>query len=110
MQKVTDKFRLRAANRSTHEAVMLQKQIDTTTPGDQGRQYVDGAKEYRLADGRHLNCIDDYTFEVATTGELLTRVALRDVLRVAAVASTADDVPHDANAVRVLPLDRNEVE
>ena len=73
MQKVTEKFRLRAANRSTHEAVMLQKQIETTTFDDERRQYVDGAKEYRLADGRHLNCIDDYTFEIATTGERLTR-------------------------------------
>jgi hypothetical protein len=110
MQKVTEKFRLRAANRSTHDAVMLQKQIDTTPRGNQSRQYVDGAKEYRLADGRHLNCIDDYTFEIATTGEVLTRVALRDVLRVAAVASTSDDVPHDANAVGALPLDRDEIE
>ena len=73
MQKVTEKFRLRAANRSTHEAVMLQKQIETTTPQDEGRQYVDGAKEYRLADGRHLTCIDERTFEIATTGERLTR-------------------------------------
>ena len=72
MQKVTEKFLLRSANRS-HEAVMLQKQIETTTPGDEGRQYVDGAKEYRLADGRHLTCIDEHTFEVATTGERLTR-------------------------------------
>ena len=52
---------------------MLQKQIETTTSGDEGRQYVDGAKEYRLADGRHLTCIDEHTFEVATTGERLTR-------------------------------------
>jgi hypothetical protein len=87
---------------------MLQKQIDTARRGDQSRQYVDGAKEYRLADGRHLNCIDDYTFEIATTGELLTRVASREVLRVASVASASDDVPHDANAVGVLPLDRDE--
>jgi hypothetical protein len=107
MQKVTEKFRLRAANRSTHEAVMLRQQIDTTTPGDQGRQYVDGAKEYRLADGRHLNCIDDYTFEVATTGELLTRMALREGLGVAAVVSTCDDAPHDPNAVGIRPLDRD---
>jgi hypothetical protein len=73
MQKITERFKLRAANRATHDAVMLQKQIDTTTPGDEARQYVDGAKEYRLADGRYLNCIDEYTFEVATTGERLTR-------------------------------------
>jgi hypothetical protein len=73
MQKITERFKLRAANRATHDAVMRQKQIDTTTPGDEARQYVDGAKEYRLADGRHLNCIDEYTFEVATTGERLTR-------------------------------------
>lgn len=73
MQRITEKFLLRSASRSTHEAVMLQKQIDTTTSADEGRQYVDGAKEYRLTDGRHLNCIDEYTFEVATTGERLTR-------------------------------------
>ncbi len=73
MQRITEKFLLRSASRSTHEAVMLQKQIDTTTSADEGRQYVDGAKEYRLADGRHLNCIDEHTFEVATTGERLTR-------------------------------------
>jgi hypothetical protein len=73
MQKITAKFRLRSANRSIHEAVLLQDQIDTTTSEDAGRQYVDGAKEYRLADGRHLNCIDEYTFEIATTGERLTR-------------------------------------
>jgi hypothetical protein len=108
MQKVTEKFRLRAANRSTHEAVMLQKQIDAAPRGDQSRQYVDGAKEYRLADGRHLNCIDDYTFEIATTGELLTRVASRDV-RVASVISTSDDVPHDANAVGVIPHNRDKI-
>ena len=57
MQRITEKFLLRSASRSTHEAVMLQKQIDTTTSADEGRQYVDGAKEYRLTDGRHLNCI-----------------------------------------------------
>jgi hypothetical protein len=73
MQKITAKFRLHAANRSTHEAVLLQKQIETAHLDGERRQYVDGAKEYRLADGRHLNCIDDYTFEVATTGERLTR-------------------------------------
>jgi hypothetical protein len=106
MQKITEKFRLRAANRSTHEAVMLQKQIDTTTAGDQGRQYVDGAKEYRLADGRHLNCIDDYTFEVATTGERLTRVAARDGSGVAGVVVTPRDVPDDPSVSGVSPPDR----
>ena len=72
MQRITEKFLLRSASRS-YEAVMLQKQIETTTSGDEGRHYVDGAKEYRLADGRHLNYIDEHTFEVATTGERLTR-------------------------------------
>jgi hypothetical protein len=73
MQKVTEKFRLRSASTSTHEAVMLQKQIHTSTSEDERRQYVSGAKEYRLADGRHLTCIDEYTFEVTATGERLTR-------------------------------------
>jgi len=85
---------------------MLQKQIDTTTAGDQGRQYVDGAKEYRLADGRHLNCIDDYTFEIATTGERLTRVVARDRSAGAGVVVNPLDVADAPNVLGVLPRDR----
>jgi hypothetical protein len=71
-QKITARFRLRAADRSTHEAVMLQKQVATSA--DDRPEYVPGAEEYRLADGRPLNCIDERTFEVASTGERLTRL------------------------------------
>jgi hypothetical protein len=53
---------------------MLQKQIETTGEYDQTRQYVNGAKEYRLADGRHLHSIDEHTIEIVNTGERLTRL------------------------------------
>lgn len=74
MQKIIDKFKLRSANNTNHAAVTLQKQIDTTGPADATRQYVGGFKEYRLADGRPLNWLDENLFEVANTGERLTRV------------------------------------
>ena len=74
MQKVTEKFRLRSTTNTTHEALLLQKQIETTGEHDEARQYVNGAKEYRLADGRHLYSIDEHTFEIVTTGERLTRL------------------------------------
>jgi hypothetical protein len=74
MQKIIDKFKLRSASNTNHAALTLQHQIDTTGPGDATRQYVGGFKEYRLADGMHLNWINDDMFEIANTGERLTRV------------------------------------
>jgi hypothetical protein len=74
MQKITDKFRLRSTRNTTHEALLLQEQIKTSGEHDESREYVNGAKEYRLADGRHLRSIDEHTFEIATTGERLTRL------------------------------------
>jgi hypothetical protein len=74
MQKITDKFTLRSARNTNHPALTLQQQIATSEPGDATRQYVGGLKEYRLADGRQLNWINDDVFEIATTGERLTRV------------------------------------
>jgi hypothetical protein len=74
MQKITDKFTLRSARNTNHPALTLQNQINTNERGDPTRQYVGGVKEYRLADGRHLNWINENVFEIATTGERLTRV------------------------------------
>jgi hypothetical protein len=73
MQRITETFLVHSASKARFKAVLLQQQIRISKPGTRRPKFVNGAAEYRLADGRQLILIDEVTFEIATTGERLTR-------------------------------------
>jgi hypothetical protein len=66
-------FTVRSASRSTYQAYVYQHQIEVVDHVHDRCEFVAGARQYLLADGRNLRPIDDYTFEVEVTGERLTR-------------------------------------
>jgi len=71
--KFTEHFTVRADDGTTYAAVTVLEVIESR-PLDGGVEEMLAMKEYLLADGRHLNRIDDNTFEIVATGQHVTRV------------------------------------
>ena len=69
---ITDRFTLRGNAGNVYDAIELTEQVPAATFG---RPYATepGLKEYKLTDGRRLNKMDETTFQIAATAEMLTR-------------------------------------
>ncbi|MEW5918997.1 MAG: hypothetical protein AB1762_21515 [Gemmatimonadota bacterium] len=72
MKDITDQFLVRDDDGNEYQVLVYQKRIDTSTLDR--RSFRHGLREARLADGRHLNRIDDNTFEIVEDGIRVTRV------------------------------------
>lgn len=53
------------------EAIVIHRRIDTSTLD--GSSSIPGIATIRLLNGLHLNRIDDNTFEIVETGEIVKR-------------------------------------
>jgi hypothetical protein len=70
--RVTKEFRASSADGTEYRVVCWQGEIDTSSTYQQRSSRL-GPREYRLADGRALNCIDEDTFKIVATGETVQR-------------------------------------
>jgi hypothetical protein len=70
--RVTDQFRARDDRGVEYHVVCWKREIDTSTY--QGRSSTLGLTEYRLADGRVLNRVDEDTFDIVATGRRVRRI------------------------------------
>jgi hypothetical protein len=70
--RVTGQFRARDDQGVEYRVVCWKREIDTSIY--QGRSSPLGPTEYRLADGRVLNRIDEETFDIVATGKRVRRI------------------------------------
>jgi hypothetical protein len=57
----------------TLRTVVEYQNFSTFRPINGRPSEVPGIKDYRLSDGRHVNWVDDMTFQIVETDELLRR-------------------------------------
>jgi hypothetical protein len=69
--EVVERFTAVGPDGNRFRVVVLQSRIDTSS--FDGRSSTAGMKSIKLDDGRHVNRIDDNTFEIVETGQLITR-------------------------------------
>lgn len=70
-EDLIDSFWLYGKNGRKHRAHTYQERIDTSSMS--GRSSIPGMKVCRLNDGSPLNYKDENTYEIVTTGEIVTR-------------------------------------
>lgn len=74
MQEIIDRFQVLAPEGTVYGALIKQNRIRSSSMDDRVHEYIDGMKEVCLTDGRRMNRIDDSTFEIVATGEIVKRV------------------------------------
>lgn len=73
MLKEIDRFKAKSASGKEYLIIVTQKFIDAST-ADDPNAIIPGLKSAKTADGRFLNFIDENTFKLVDTGEILTRI------------------------------------
>jgi len=73
MMHETDRFEV-VGESGQHYFIVESRDMLTTNPlsGNPRRRY--GPADYRLSDGRHVNWIDDKTFQILDTKEIIRKV------------------------------------
>jgi len=73
MIKEIERFQAVSDSGNKYTVLIYQKFIDASTAEDPNK-YIPGIKSARTLDGQPLNRIDDKSFEIVETGEIITRI------------------------------------
>lgn len=73
MREVMERFQVRGEDGAVYDVEIQQNRGDETLL-DGTPHTTHGLKEAVLADGRRLNFVDDDTFKIVVTGEVVTRI------------------------------------
>jgi hypothetical protein len=73
MMRETDRFSARGDGGANY-TVIEYREVLTETPLRGRRAEALGARDYRLSDGRHVNWIDNETFQILDTNEVIRKV------------------------------------
>lgn len=72
MRKLIDRFPAQDAAGNRHIVLIYQDFIDVTTKTEAG--YMAGTKTAFLSDGRALSRVDDLTYRIISSGDILKKV------------------------------------
>ena len=72
MDKVIATHRMKADDGTIYEVDEIQEYI-SSRPHSGGERWIPSLKRLELTDGSHVNHIDDDTFEIVSTGEIIRR-------------------------------------
>lgn len=71
MEKLIATHHMRADDGTLYEVYEIQEYVDASS--FDGEAWVKGLKRLELDDGTHVNHIDDNTFKIVVTGEVIRR-------------------------------------
>ncbi len=71
MEKVIATHLMRADDGTLYEVDEIQEYVDASSHS--GRAWIESMKRLELGDGRKVNYMDDDTFKIVATGEIIRR-------------------------------------
>jgi hypothetical protein len=74
MEHQIDRFNARAEDGRLFSVVIYQEFVDGTAIGDEAKKWIPGMKRIALSDGSSVNFVDQNTFRIVQTGEIIRRV------------------------------------
>lgn len=74
MERETERIKVATESGKQMTLVCFQNFHDATSIGDQAKRWVPGMKRLALSDGSPVNRIDDDTFSIVATDEIVRRV------------------------------------
>jgi hypothetical protein len=72
-EELTGEFTAKTASGEAYRVYEFTTFLDSTTLSDTKTQWTPGVKAYRLRNGDHVNPVDGGLYEIARTGQKLTR-------------------------------------
>lgn len=74
MERQIDCFDAKTNDGRRYSVVVYQEFVDATAMGDQTRKWLPGLKRAELSDGSSLNRIDNDTFKIVATDEIIRKI------------------------------------
>lgn len=74
MEREVARIKAKADNGKIYTVVTIQEFIEATAISDTSARWIKGMKRLELEDGSPVNYVDDKTFEIVTTDQIIRAV------------------------------------
>jgi hypothetical protein len=74
MEREIERFEAQTENGTVLTVVIFQEFVDATAMGDTAQRWIPGMKRIELDDGSPLNFIDNKTFRLVLTDQIVRRI------------------------------------
>ena len=74
IERELERFEVKTEDGREMTLIALQTFIDVTHNQSKGQEWIAGLRRWQLEDGLPVNCIDDNTFKIVSTGEIVRKM------------------------------------